>query len=146
MINAKFSCIYCDDVRREDGGKSSYMGVYEDSIIFSEPSGHRPLFAFILKLVLPIKEDISDVNFELTDDSNLNIGATLSKKEIQELKIKILASMPDSDVVTMKCVIQLGAIVFESQQKIRSFVKFNDQTIEGESLRVIFMNPDQEIK
>jgi DNA-binding XRE family transcriptional regulator len=141
MSKYQFVCLYCDDVRREVGEKISYIGVYENSIIFQEKPAHKPLMSFALKLSAPFEHDFDQIEFEITDDEELNFTGHLTAEDIKQTKDNTLSNLSEPpENVIYNCVIQVGGLKFSQKRKIRSFARFDNTVIEGPSLEVLFRN------
>jgi hypothetical protein len=121
------------------GDKVSYMGVYDSSIIFPQKPGHRPLFSMALKLTVPFEQDLDSIEFEITDDEDFNLSTKITKEDIENSRNALVSSLNSAPrVISYKCAFQVGGLNFNSPGKLRTFAKFNNTTVEGDSLDVVF--------
>lgn len=75
-LNLATSVLFCDDVRHEQGNKTSFMGVYLDSMIVRElPFTHPHLYTVGTIIFSEPLKDVSSISMVMTtpDDQSVEI-------------------------------------------------------------------------
>jgi hypothetical protein len=137
VTTPRFSCIYCDDVRSEVGGKLSLMGIYNGSILFHEFPATVTVLTVVMTLAYPIDEPIETLKFELTDDDGIEFSIESTKEELEDQRKHLLENVDeDAEFIKTTTIIRMPNVVFNKKTVIRSMVTVNGDPIRGDGLIV----------
>lgn len=137
MTTARFSCLYCDDVRTEVGGKLSLMGIYNGSILFHEFPVTVASLTAVMTLSFPIDNPIESLKFELTNDDGIEFSVESSKEELKEQRARYLENCDeDAEVAKITTIVKMPNVVFDKKTLLRSMVTVNGDPIRGDGLIV----------
>jgi hypothetical protein len=106
------SFVVCDDIRNEAGNKNSFMGVYDDNIIFSVTPDNRNSWPKTIKLGFHARilaDNIKPNSFEFNLEYNqkktlLGKGELHFTEKINKIKIVVLSNFEFKKSGTMKFV------------------------------------------
>ncbi len=90
--------IFCDDIREELGGKSSYMGIYKgEMIVATEFPLILPTFAFAIQYVEPIDLPVMPVTIRVTLPDPTDTAVIDIELPIAQLRAEFMKTVdPDS--------------------------------------------------
>jgi hypothetical protein len=131
--------IYCDDIREEVGGKSSYMGVYAGDLIISAA---LPVLLPKLCIILQYKENFGESN----EPVNIKVFAPGLEEPIVDLnipmdegrRIPLATDVPAEDqhlLATVPLVIAPFPLNSEGRIKVRAYR--GSEIIKGGALRIV---------
>lgn len=64
--------VLCDDVRREEGHKLSYLGIYSESLLLNDFPARLPKLCFVMSVHLPAEDPLPrSVSFRLLKDGEV---------------------------------------------------------------------------
>lgn len=104
------SFVVCDDIRNEIGNKSSFMGVYDDNIIFKETPDKKDSWPKSIKLGIHARiltEEIKPDSFEFKliyneNETLLGKGQLDFRDNKNKLKIIVISNFEFKKAGTMK--------------------------------------------
>ncbi len=139
MTKKSISAIYCDDIRPELGGKTSFMGVYNDDIAFPQfPSTLQKLCAHV-KLRMPYVEPPKhEVRIVL-----LNGEQVLAEAKIDEAALEAAPMpMPDEKIaaedrsLVLAMVFVISPFQVDGPMIIRLRAYVDGEEVKGNGLRI----------
>lgn len=132
------NAIFCDDVRQEQGGKTSLMGMYGTEMIVAEFPFTLPRLVALVKLRADQSDTAEVIKFVVYNDDHVIAD---SQMKIGELN---LASDGSSDSSTyVACCFVFGPIQFVKSAEIRVAAFFDDEEVQGNSLMVRAAREDE---
>jgi hypothetical protein len=104
--------IYCDDIRQEVGGKTSYMGIYAaDMIIDAAAPFTLPKLCIAAHVLIPARYDFSQLRIVVKQNTDSN--ETIIVEASGEIEKSVQSALPDEGFI--KTVAALNAVQFEIQ-------------------------------
>lgn len=141
------STIFCEDIRLEQGGKLSYMGVYQSKMIVSHMPAVLPKLCIVITVRTEFDAPFQELLFRVMQD-----GETLAELPIDTENIMIQRSaLLESDSVagndrllTVTGMITLSPFAIEKPAVIRVRAIADDEEIKGPGL-IIEQAPQTDI-
>ncbi len=132
--------IICDDIRKEDNGKTILIGVYSDRMIFQiDPPGSKWPLQKRLSLYFRLKKEIGDPEF---DGFDLTIDLKTQKSEKPHLLAEINGTITGSSTPESLVILEFSIpFVFIGPGKMVVAVK-----IKKAGKVVSVLNPDYEME
>ena len=141
--NRFMSTILCDDVRKEEGNKLSYMGIYGSSIVFPSLPWTVPKLCFVMSLATPAdQEPPKTLAFRVLKDDDL-----LAEIVIPEQALLTAAGQAQEDVardskrLTIGTVIQIFPLQFTASCTLKARAICDSVEIQGGSWPVESSSP-----
>lgn len=69
MIARHIETLFCDDIRREMGGKLSFMGIYSEGLLVPTFPVTLPKLCLFVKIVTPAEEPFRSLNLRVLRDA-----------------------------------------------------------------------------
>jgi hypothetical protein len=88
--------IVCDDVRREVGGKLSYMGIYSGSVVVPGFPAKLAKLCFVLSLRVDATEPPKKVVFRVMRDDSVLVAGDLSPEQLATVQAQMIATAGDA--------------------------------------------------
>lgn len=134
MMNSPFgTTIFCDDIREELGGKSSYMGIYKgEMIVAAEFPVILPTFAISIQYVEPIDLPIMPVTIRVSLPDPTNAAFIDIEMPIEQLRAEFMKAV-DPDSKFFHNVLNFKAAPLLIAQEGRIYVR---ATRDGEEIRL----------
>jgi len=76
--------VYCDDLRAETSGKTTFVGVYGDSLLIGELPATLPRLCLRLYLVTPLSRPFKHLTIQISLNENILAEPKLSETEIEQ--------------------------------------------------------------
>jgi hypothetical protein len=141
--------IFCDDVRHEEGGKPSFMGVYTQSMFVGAtfPAAVPKFFAFV-SYVDSLSEPHGDVTIQLflpgDPDDKPSATAELPILKMVEASPKKTPAGNDATKLSVQIELQMIPLVIKQEGIIRVIAIFDGGSIELGKLEIASRPPAQE--
>ena len=133
---AFMTTIMCDDVRREEGNKVSYMGVYGPTLLLQQFPVALPKLCFIMTVTVPASASRPEsLVFRLLRDEELIGEVTMDGTALASAPVEVLA---DGEGVrhVIGAVLQFYPMQLEGPCILRAGADLNGQELRGGSWRV----------
>jgi hypothetical protein len=103
------TAIMCDDVRREEGSKLSYMGIYSSNLMVPGFPVALPKLCFVMSVVCPAQEaPPTSLTFRLLRDEEVLAEISIAEDTLSSLHQQTSgADNPDTKRLTIGTVMQL---------------------------------------
>lgn len=142
MSHKKLFSMFCDDVRNEMGGKHSFMGVYQDNLLFETLPGELPFLHVVMKLSLDNKKiDFEKVRFLVTNHDGLEFDVPY---EVDKIRQDVFAAAggktPTSDVINIFNILRISTLRFEKETEIKTYAFLDEKKVVGETLKISALN------
>lgn len=136
--------IVCDDIRHEDGGKVSLMGVYSGVMKVDQPQGLKPQIHVFTRVQAPVQERIKRavVRLKFNDETIGEFDNDLTS--INE-RIDAAINAPEQDsprMFSMQMVNALIPVRFAESGILQAEVDVGDVVVQAPPIRVA-VTPDQ---
>lgn len=107
--NRFMTTVMCDDVRREEGNKLSYMGIYGANLVVKNFPHTLPKLCFVMSVLCPGDEDPpKSLTFRLLNDDETIAELVLPEAALERTRTAALADDGrDSKRIVLGTVIQL---------------------------------------
>lgn len=123
--------IFCDDVRREVGNKSSYMGVYQTQLKIPESPWFIPKLCCVVNVRMPVTQLVSVLECRLLKDVEV-----LGERTVNLSDMRPQHDAPNAEVRHLTMVLQLIDIRVESGCVFKSRVYLDGEELKAGALRV----------
>lgn len=127
------STVLCDDVRKEEGNKLSYMGIYADSIIVSSFPCTLPKLCFVMSVAARADQEVPKaLTFRVLRDEELMAEVTLLEQALVAAGSHTHSEAArDSKRLTIGTVIQLFPVQFTAPCTLRARAICDGEEIKG---------------
>lgn len=132
-ISWLMSTVLCDDVRKEEGNKLSYMGIYGVSIVVPSFPCTLPKLCFVMSVAAPADQEVpKTLTFRVLKDEEL-----LAEMTLPEQALLAVASRADSDAardskrLTIGTVMQLFPLQFAAPCMLKARAICDGMEIRG---------------
>lgn len=122
--------IFCDDVRREVGGKLTFIGVYQSALYAGSMPGVIPQLFCVLYFRYPLTRHSSDVEFKIFSDERL-----LASKKAHPLP-PIDSIDPSHKVATATAVFQFVPFEIVGPGLLRARAYIDGEEVRAGTLRI----------
>jgi hypothetical protein len=133
--------IFCDDVRREEGNKLSYMGVYTGNLLVPSFPQVLPRLCFAMTMTVPAATELNELKFRLYKDDEV-----LAEQEVPANVIASIAAAPvdqtEEQLLRIGTVFQLFPLQLSERCRFRSRAICNGEEFKGGSLSVEAFPPN----
>lgn len=138
MLHKKLFCMFCDDVRNEMGGKHSFMGVYQDNLLFETLPGNLPFLHVVMKLSLDnTKIDFEKIRFLVTNYEGIEFDMTY---DVENIRKDILSASngqkTTSNIINIFHILRIPNLRFEKETEIKTFAFLGEKKVVGETLKI----------
>jgi hypothetical protein len=130
------SVIYCDDIRREEGGKTSLMGVYNSDFLVPQLPITIPQLCIQVHIRLDIQTQPSEIAVRITLGSEQIVEAKIDKVELNSIFNEVKMD-PDARFVLIGYVFVHNQLPIEAQTRFDVFALIDGEEIRGNGLRVL---------
>ena len=133
--NRFMSTILCDDVRREEGRKVSYMGVYGTNIVVPSFPCTLPKLCFVMSLVTPADQEAPDaLTFRVFKDDDLLAEVSVPPEALRAAAAHAKEDVArDSKRLTFGTVVQVFPVQFASSCTLKARAECDSVEIKGGS-------------
>lgn len=132
--------IYCDDIRLEEGGKSSLMGVYSGDLITSRLPMLLPKLCLFITVITPANQpfELLDVRVEQNGNILLETGNILDAMQVSEFPNQLDSDddLESQKMIAFNLMFTLSPFKVDSESKIRVVAKTESGEYRGRELRV----------
>jgi len=124
--------IFCDDIRQEVGGKTSYIGVYRQTMFVSgEFPIVLPKIAMGFSYIQPVSAELGEVEIQIwfpgdADDQPSARGMLPYNKD-QQIPLPDGAEQSDDTVCRMEGIIIFAPLILRGEGKIKVRAKRGDE-------------------
>lgn len=135
-MRPSISALYCDDIRQETGGKLSYMGTYNQSLLLAALPAVLPKLCVMVKVSVPT----SEVNFEqviirvLHDDAIIGEGTFQCPNDAEDERIENESG--GLKVTTLMSHFVFSPFVINAPSSLKIRVLINEDEFKGPSLAI----------
>jgi hypothetical protein len=127
---------FCDDIRREIGGKYSMMGIYGDELIADKLPIVLPKFCIQIRAVTPVEKVFTRLLFRVFINENQLAQADFAEDELAKLSATLSAKFPDAKRHSVISIMQFSPLVITEPSRIRVEAQTEDEVIEGSYIYV----------
>jgi hypothetical protein len=130
--------IMCDDVRREEGNKLSYMGIYSSDLLVSGFPVTLPKLCFVMSVICPAREaPPTKLTFRLLRDEEVLAEMSISEDALSNLQQQTSgADSPDNKRLTIGTVIQMFPLQFSGPCVLKARALCDGEELKGGSWTV----------
>lgn len=139
MINRQVQTIYCDDIRREVGGKISYIGVYSGALLVTAFPVTLPKLCLSINIVTSASEPLRSLTLRILKDEEMLQEIIFDKDQLASAS-ESAEGLPDEERKDIAQVAQF-MLVFSPMQfdgpcalRVRALTEKGE--LRGTSLRV----------
>ena len=146
MMNSPFgTTIFCDDIREEVGGKSSYMGIYKgEMIVATDFPVILPMFAFAITYVEPIDLPTMPVTIRVTLPDPTNTALIEIELPIEQLRAEFIKTVdPDSILFQSTLDFKASPLLIAQEGSIKVSAIRNGEEIRLGSLKIRKAEPSE---
>lgn len=139
MGNVDVSAIYCDDIRSEVGGKSSYMGAYNSDLVMPSFPAQVAKLCIQIAIRFPIDADAQNITIRVLKDDVSLVEMPFpdgSVKEILAGAAKIGKEFPDVRMFTCSMAVQFANLQLETPGTLKLIVIVDGVENQGNGLRI----------
>lgn len=125
--------LYCDDVRREEGNKLSFMGVYSGDLFVPAFPTLLLKLCVVLTFRIPVESPVSRVVFRVSMDEQL-----IAESTVDGITVRIVQSDAQDPPkwTSVVNIVQLAPFPIASPGKLRVSALVNEIEIRGNALRI----------
>lgn|SRR6185437_178597 len=126
--------IFCDDVRREEGNKLSYMGVYTGVLGVSGFPAVIPRLCFALTARIPADAIPSELRFRLIKDEEVIAENVVPPEALSAARV---ANVTDDRWVQFGTIFQIFPVPLEGPCFLRARAIYDGVELKGGSLAIV---------
>ena len=128
--------LYCDDIRQEIGGKTSYIGAYRsDLVVAGEPPAIRPQLCVGVWIASSTNDPIKRATIRiLHDDEEV---ALLETGELEPSK----GTIDEKNILVVGAQITISPFVIQKEGKLRTLVQTEREELKTGALLLRFARP-----
>lgn len=132
------SVIFCDDIRREIGGKHTYAGVYGASIDVEEFPLRLATFAVATTVQMPAGDLLSELElaFHVIPDGAEPVAIGSVPIDLSGLALEAAAGRPELDFVAQNVMASFAGIEFTAPSTFQVTVKMDGGVKHTRQIRV----------
>jgi len=131
---AQLTALFCDDIRKEEGNKLSYMGVYNGVLGVLGFPALLPRLCFALTARFPPDEIPSELRFRLMKDDEVIAENFVPPEALAAAKA---AKLNDDRFAQFGTIFQLFPVSFDQPCFFRARAIYDGQELKGGSLAII---------
>jgi hypothetical protein len=128
--------IFCDDIRREEGNKLTYVGVYAGKLGVPAFPALLPRLCFVLSMTVPLDDMPSSLRFCIYKDEEL-----IAQSEVPTDALKSAQSgttnLSDDQMVRFFSYFQMSPAQFAQRSFLRARAICDGEEFRGGSLEVV---------
>lgn len=130
--------LYCDDIRHEIGGKTSFIGAYRsDLVVIGRPPAIRPQLCVGVWLASPMSDPIKRATIRILHDNDevalFETGDLEASKEIVDEEI----------ILVVGAQITISPFVIQKEGKLRTLVQTEREELTTGALLLRFAPPKE---
>jgi hypothetical protein len=133
--------IVCDDVRRETGGKLSYMGIYSGSVVVAGFPAKLAKLCFVLNLRVDATEPPKKVVFRVMRGDSVLVAGELSPEQLATVQSQMIATARDATFeqphFTFTMVCEIAPFELSEPCKLKMCADTDQGEVRGGTLPVI---------
>jgi len=129
------TAIMCDDVRREEGNKLSYMGIYSSNLMVPGFPVALPKLCFVMSIICPAQETPpTSLIFRLLRDEEILAEIPISEDTFSNLHQQTSgADNPDTKRLTIGTVIQMFPLQLAGPCELKARALCDGEELKGGS-------------
>jgi hypothetical protein len=124
MSAAFMTLLVCDDVRREEGNKVSYMGVYGPNLQLREFPATLPKLCFVMAVHQPATEPLRDFHIRLYQDDKVIADTLVEAAAVDPVTSIFPGDGEKKRIIT--AVIQAAPFHFSEPCKLKARAEWTD--------------------
>ena len=121
-MNRYAHAFFCDDVRNEIGGKTSFIGVYSDKMLASSLPGTVPKLCVVISLHTAIDQRFESISIRGEFRGQDVFKMDLEKDQLQAMAAHVPEPSPDTKAFFIQLMAILSPLQIEGPGKIRLHV------------------------
>lgn len=132
--------IFCDSVREEISGKSTYVGVYKGAMIFSgKPPAIWPSLFIVATIQVPSEYEYSTIEFMIAQQlDGSNLEQVLFAQQLEKPKDISKQIVPPDKMMKINMISELSMIEMTGNGTLKVRAYFDDHEIKLGALQIIF--------
>lgn len=134
-MNRHLEVIYCDDIRAEEGGKRSFMGVYTNKLYTTDFPLTLPKFSIHITAVTPIENPFQKLTLHILKDEEVLATLEVPDEIIKEL-LKKKSDDDDARVSFIQVGVNFAPLNLEEPCKLRVRADTESEELKGLGLHV----------
>jgi len=140
-MSRNIQTIFCDDIRHEIDGKTSYNGVYNGVMFLSGLPATLPKLCLSISVLTLSDKPFSRLKLRvLHDDIEMFMGE-LDENQLAEITGNTTANGSDNAWLSLQSFVVFSPFTIEAPGKIRVLVETEDGELVGPGLRIEVANP-----
>jgi len=142
VANRFVSTIFCDDVRREDGGKLSFMGIYPGNLVVSSFPATISKICIIVTVHTPSEQTFETVKINVFNGDVSIADALMEGESVIEAMNQALKTTETGaeDWIAMRCIFEIANMQILSSEKLLATVVVDGEALKGGALRMHALN------
>lgn len=139
MMNRQVTTIFCDDIRHELGGKTSFIGVYAGVMFVASFPVILPKFCLAASLVTPVDRPFRQLTLRVLKDSEVLVEGSLEESELSRFTESAEEGSAEDRmdrVAVMQSLFVFSPFKIDSPCGIRVRVDTEDGELRGVGLRI----------
>ena len=121
MTERLISVIYCDDVRHEEGGKKSFMGIYQGKLLANTFPCVLPRFCTVVTVSTPLENPFEKFSVRLMLGEKEQAKAEMPDEVIRKA-CEAIASDGQESVIVLQAILEMGNLTLNDGDTLRVFV------------------------
>jgi hypothetical protein len=136
MTTPKYlTTIFCDDVRREEGNKLSYMGVYVANLLVPTFPVVLPRLCFAMTMTTPAESPPTELRFCVYKDDEIVAQAEVPKNVLETAR-SAPKDFTDDQVIRIGTIFQLFPVQLTEKCRFRARAICDGEELKGGALVV----------
>lgn len=148
MITRHVETLFCDDIRHEQGGKLSFIGVYSGGLLVSAFPVTLPKLCLIAKIVTPAEEPLHSLKLRVFKDDDV-----LQEIAVDEMQLAAASDSADDmtdeqreeRVQMAQFMLVFSPIQFDGPCTLRVRVQTENGELRGIALKVNQIQPQADM-
>lgn len=139
MITRHVETLFCDDIRHEEGGKLSFMGVYSSGLFVPAFPATLPKLCLSVKIISPAGEPLRELSLRISRDEETLQEIALGEEQLAEASDStedMTEEQRKERIQMAQFMLVFSPIQFDGPCTLRVRVQTEDGELHGMSLKV----------